>query len=165
METDATKIECIAQLPAPAGTKELKQFLGMCSYYRRFVKNFAKIAAPLHHLSEKGKEWLWTNECEQAFSMLKHQLVTAPVLSLPDFNHDFTLDIDASGNGLGAVLSQKVGDHERVIAYGSRALTKAERKYCATRRELLALVWGVRHFRPYLYGRRFIARTDHNSLK
>ena len=95
--------------------------------------------------------------------MLKHQLITAPILSLPDFNHDFTLDIDASGNGLGAVLSQKVGDYERVIAYGSRALTKAERKYCATRRELLALVWGVRHFRPYLYGRRFIARTDHNS--
>ena len=64
--------------------------------------------------------------------MLKHQLITAPILSLPDFNHDFTLDIDASGNGLGAVLSQKVGDHERVIAYGSRALTKAKRKYCVT---------------------------------
>ena len=128
VETDATKIECIAQLPTPAGTKELEQFLEMCSYYRRFVKYFAKIAAPLHRLSEKGKEWLWTDECEQAFSMLKHQLITAPILSLPDFNHDFTLDIDASGNGLGAVLSQKVGDHERVIAYGSRALTKAERK-------------------------------------
>ena len=137
----------------------------MCSYYRRFVKNFAKIAAPLHRLSEKEKEWLWTDECDQAFNTLKHQLVSAPILSLPDFDQDFILDIDASGNGIGAVLYQTVEDHERVIAYGSRALTKAERKYCATRRELLALVWGVRHFRPYLYGRKFIARTDHNSLK
>ena len=165
VETDPTKIKCIVQWPAPSNTKELKQFLGMCSYYRRFVRSFAKIAAPLHRLSEKGNAWLWTDECQQAFDTLKHQLVSAPILSLPNFSHDFILDIDASGNGLGAVLSQAIDGNEQVVAYGSRALTKAERKYCATRRELLALVWGVRHFRPYLYGRKFIVRTDHNSLR
>ena len=165
VETDPAKIKCIVQWPTPSGVKELKQFLGMCSYYQRFVRNFAKIAGPLHHLSEKGKIWLWTEECDQAFLTLKHQLVSAPILKLPNFSHDFILDIDASGNGLGAVLSQEVDADERVIAYGSRAMTKAERRYCATRRELLALVWGVRHFRPYLYGCKFTARTDHNSLK
>ena len=165
VETDPAKIKRIVQWPTPSGAKELKQFLGMCSYYRRFVRNFAKITGPLHHLSEKGKIWLWTEECDQAFHTLKHQLVSAPILKFPNFSHDFILDIDASGNGLGAVLSQEVDGDERVIAYGSRAMTKAERRYCVTRRELLALVWGVRHFRPYHYGRKFTARTDHNSLK
>ena len=146
METDATKIEW---LPTPVGTKELEHFLG-------------PTVSPLR---KRERMAVTDDECEQAFSMLKHQLITAPILSLPDFNHDFTLDIDASENGIGAVLSQKVGDHERVIAYGSRALTKAKRKYCVTTSELLALVWGVRHFRPYLYGRRLIARTNHSSLK
>ena len=166
VETDPAKIECIAEWPIPSNAKELKQFLGLASYYRRFVRGFSTIASPLHRLAEKNKEaWMWTDECDQAFNSLKHHLTSAPILRLPLFSQDFILDVDASGNGLGVVLSQEVDGHEQVVAYASRSLTKAEKRYCATRRELLALVWGVRHFRPYLFGRTFIARTDHNSLK
>ena len=160
VETDPAKIQCIADWMTPSNAKELKQFLGLASYYRRFVRGFAKIASPLHHLSEKKKAWAWTDECEQAFKLLKHHLISAPILRLPNFSQDFILDADASENGLGAVLSQ-VDGHEQVVAYASTALTKAEKNYCATRKELLALVWGVHHFRPYLFGRTFIARTDH----
>ena len=165
VKTDSAKIKCITEWPTPSDAKELRQFLGLASYYRRFVRGFARMASPLHSLSEKSKGWAWSDECEQAFNSLKHYLSSAPVLMLPNFNHDFILDVDASGNGLGAILSQEVNGCEQVVAYASRALTKAERRYCATRRELLALVWGIRHFRPYLFGRTFIARTDHNSLK
>ena len=91
--------------------------------------------------------------------------MSSPILALPDFSLDFVLDTDASGDGLGAVLSQVSNGEERVLAYASRALSRTERKYCATRREMLALVWAARHFRPYLYGKKFTLRTDHNSLK
>ena len=126
VETDPAKIQCIADWTTPSNAKELKQFLGLASYYRRFVRGFAKIASPLHHLSEKKKAWAWTDECEQAFKLLKHHLISAPILRLPNFSQDFILDVDASENGLGAVLSQLDG-HEQVVAYASRALTKAEK--------------------------------------
>jgi hypothetical protein len=137
--------------------------MGLASYYRRFVKNFAQKAAPLHQLTQKERKWNWTKECEHAFHHLKH-LTTAPVFAYPQFNHQFIPDTDASQEGIGAVLSQNIGGQERVIAYASRTLIKAERKYCTTRREMLALVWGVRTYHPYLYGRRFQVCTDHNSL-
>ena len=121
--------------------KELRQFLGLASYYRRFVKGFASIAAPLNHLLEKGKPWEWTKVCEHAFSSLKKMLTTSPILAYPDFEIEFTVDCDASGDGLGAVLSQCIGGGENVISYASRSLTKPEKKYCATRKEMLALVW------------------------
>ena len=92
-------------------------------------------------------------------------LISAPVLMLPDFSKSFVLDTDASGEGLGAVLSQTINGKEHVIAYASRTLTHTEKRYCATRWEMLALVWGSRHFRPYLYGRKFLLRTDLNSLR
>ena len=165
VKTDPEKTQCIAEWSPPASQKELKQFLGLASYYRRFVKNFAQIAAPLHQLTQKDRKWNWSEECEHAFHHLKHLLTTAPVLAYPQFNHQFILDTDASQERIGAVLSQNIDGHERVIAYASRTLTKAERKYCTTRKEMLALVWGIRTYRPYLYGRRFQVRTDHNSLK
>ena len=139
VETDPAKIQCIADWTTPSNAKELKQFLGLASYYRRFVRGFAKIASPLHHLSEKKKAWAWTDECEQAFKLLKHHLISAPILRLTNFSQDFILDVDASEDGLGAVLSQLDG-YEQVVAYASRALTKAEKNHCETRKELLALV-------------------------
>ena len=164
VETDPEKIRCIADWPVPTCSKELKQFLGLSSYYRRFVKGFAQLASPLYALVNK-REWEWSDSCSDAFLELKKKLMTSPLLALPRFNLDFILDTDASGEGLGAVLSQVIEGREHVIAYASRVLTKSERKYCATRREMLALVWATRHFRPYLYGRRFTLRTDHNSLR
>ena len=92
--------------PIPLNQKDLKRFLGLASYYRRFVEGFAQVAASLNALTDKGKEWLWTAECTQAFLELKKRLVSAPVLVMPQFNREFLLDTDASGEGLGAVLSQ-----------------------------------------------------------
>ena len=165
VETDPNKVVCVQEWSNPTNVKELRQFLGMASYYRRFIKGFAQKASQLHKLTEKGKTWNWTQECGEAFSKLKQALVSAPILAFPNFEHDFILDTDASADGLGAVLSQQFVEGQRVIAYASRTLTKAERQYCTTRREMLALVWGIRQFRPYLYGRTFNARTDHNSLR
>ena len=164
VETDPGKIKCIADWPVPTCPRELKQFLGLASYYRRFVKGFAQLASPLYAFTDK-REWKWSDGCCNAFMELKKRLMTSPVLTLPRFNLDFILDTDASGEGLGAVLSQVIDGREHVIAYASRVLSKTERKYCTTRREMLALVWATHHFRPYLYGRRFTLRTDHNSLR
>ena len=158
IETDPDKIRSVFDWPTPLNHKNLKRFLGLASYYRRFVQGFAQVAAPLNALTNKGKEWLWTAECIQAFLELKKRLVSAPVLVMPQFSQDFLLDTDASGESLGTVLSQVVAGQERVVAYASKTLTKTERKYRATCCEMLALVWATHHFRPYLYGRRLVLR-------
>ena len=152
VRANLAKIQGISAWKTPTDSKELKRFLGLASYYRRFVKNFAQIASPLHRLTQAGRKWSWTPECESAFTQLKQQLTTTPMLAFPDFSRAFILDVDASGEGLGAILSQNIDGREYVIAYASRTLSKAERQYCATSRELLALIWGAQHFRPYLYG-------------
>ena len=148
VETDPKKVSCVQEWPIPTDVKELQQFLGLASYYRWFVKNFAHKARPLYRLTEKGRRWNWTHESGEAFVTLKRALISAPILAFPDFNRDFILDTDASTDGLGAVLSQQSAEGEKVIAYASRTLTKAERQYCTTRKEMLALVWGIRQFRP-----------------
>ena len=164
--TDPDKITSITRWPVPANVKEVRQFLGLSSYYRKFIQSFAQIAASLFQLTESKRHWAWSEKCQESFQSLKDCLTQPPILSFPQFNLQFILDVDASGEGIGAVLSQvdPVNQQETVIAYASRVLTKQERKYCTTRRELLALVWGVRYFRPYLFGKAFIARTDHRSL-
>ena len=164
VETDPEKISCIKNWPVPTNVEELRRFLGIATYYRRFVHQFARIAAPLHHLTNKGSAFYWSQECNDAFSTLKQKLSSAPVLCFPQFDREFIVDTDASDTGLGAVLSQVIEDEERVVAYASRTLTKAERQYATTRKEMLALVWALKHLRPYLYGRKFTARTDHKSL-
>ena len=165
IRTDPQKVAFVSNWPVLRTSKELQSFLGLASYYRRFVKDFAHIASPLHALTEKGREWVWTKECNDAFFDLKKRLVSSPILTLPDFSLPFLLDTDASGDGLGAVLAQTVDEVERVVAYASRALSRAEKKYCATRWEMLALVWAAHHFRPYLYGRKFTLHTDHHCLQ
>ena len=165
VRTDPAKTDKVADWPVPTTRKEVQQFLGLANYYRRFVKDFANIAKPLHRLTEKSCKFHWTNVCQTAFDDLRHRLVSAPILAFPDHNQEFILDTDASDDGIGAVLSQIQDDGaEHVIAYASRILTKPERRYCVTRRELLAVVTFVHHFRQYLLGRRFSLRTDHGSL-
>ena len=162
---DPDKTKQVANWPTPSSKREVQQFLGLANYYRRFVKDYATIAKPLHHLTEKDCEFVWTEECQAAFDKLRNSLVTSPILAFPDLSKPFILDTDASDTGIGAVLSQKHNDGtERVIAYASRVLSKPERRYCVTRRELLAVVFFTKHFRPYLFGQKFILRTDHGSL-
>ena len=163
---DPSKVDKIKSWPIPTSSREVQQFLGLANYYRRYIKGFAEVAKPLHKLTERNTTFKWSPECDNAFSTLCYKLTTTPVLAYPDFSKEFILDTDASNNAIGAVLSQIGSDgQEHVIAYGSRLLTKSERQYCVTRRELLAVVFFTKHFRPYLLGRRFILRTDHGSLQ
>ena len=165
VSTDPKKIEKVANWPTPRSKKEVQQFLGLANYYRRFVENFANIAKPLHRLTEKATKFEWSTDCQAAFEHLRQKLVSAPILAFPNLEKPFILDTDASDVGIGAVLSQlDDSGAERVIAYASKALSKPERRYCVTRKELLAVVSFVQHFRPYLLGRRFTLRTDHGSL-
>ena len=165
MSTDPKKIADVKDWPQPMGKSDARSFLGFCSYYRRFIANFSEIAKPLHRLTEKGRVFEWTAVCQNAFDRLKHCLVSAPILAHPDFETSFILDTDASGTAIGAVLSQVQNGHERVISYASRCLSKTESRYCVTRRELLAVVVFVKHFKHSLSGKKFILRTDHGSLR
>lgn len=144
---------------------EVRSFLGLCSYYRRFIRDCASEAKPLHRLIEKGRKFQWTKEAQDAFEILRNRLISAPILSLPDISKPFILDTDASNWSIGAVLSQEIDGKERVIAYASSTLSNAEKRYCVTRKELLAVVHFIKHYRHYLYGRRFLLRTDHGSLR
>ena len=165
VSADSQKLEKTATWPTPRTIKEVEQFLGFAGYYRRFIQDFAKTARPLHKLTEHKATFKWTIECQTAFDKLKHHLTTSPVLAYPDYSKPFILDTDASDMGIGAVLSQEDNNgQERVIAYGSRLLSKPEWQYCVTRQELLVVVVFTRHFRSFLLGGMFILRTDHGSL-
>ena len=163
--TDPSKLDKVQNWPTPTSQKDVQKFLGLANYYRRFTQDFAKVAKPLHKLTEKTTQFKWTLECQDSFTLLKQKLTSAPVLAFPDFEQSFILDTDASDNGIGAVLSQvdPIG-RERVVAYASRTLSKPERRYCVTRKELLAVVYFINHFRPYLLGKEFNLRTDHGCL-
>jgi hypothetical protein len=163
--TDPEKVGAVRDWPKPVNVEQVRTFIGFASYYRRFVKGFADIAAPLHRLTQKGLKFAWTDACDDAFNKLRQKLSTTPVLSAVRHDGDFVLDTDASDTGLGVVLSQLQDGQERVIAYASCGLSKRERQYCVTRRELLAVVYGTKYFRHYLLGRPFLIRTDHNSLR
>ena len=162
---DPEKTSKIKSWPVPQSAQEVQRFLGLANYYHRFIKDFATMAKPLHRLTEKGVTFTWTLECEQAFNFLKTQLTSAPILALPNWSRPFILDTDASDMGIGAVLSQLQQDgSEYVVAYASRVLTKQERNYCVTHRELLAVVTFLQHFKQYLLGTPFTIRTDHSAL-
>ena len=125
---------------------EVRSFLGLCSYYRRIVKGFATIAKPLYELTENKRNFQWSRECDQAIRTLKIALCLQPILAFPASEQKYIVNTDASSTGLGAVLSQVQNGEERVIAYYSKTLSKPERNYCVTRRELLAIVRALEHF-------------------
>ena len=162
---DPDKTSKVKQWPIPSSKVEVQQFLGFSNYYRRFVKDFASIAKPLHQLTEKKSSFCWTNECQVAFDHLKQCLTSAPTLVMANWSSSFIIDTDASDTGIGAVLSQTdEKGTEHVIAYASRLLSKAEHNYCTTRKELLAVITFLQHFRQYLLGRLFTVQTDHGAL-
>ena len=179
------KVDKVRDWPIPKTSKEVHSFIGLASYYRRFIPNFAKWSKPLNALivppahqakvrrGEMKKseltEFVWSKECQEGFDALKHALTTAPVLAYPDYTQPFILETDASLKGLGAVLSQKGKDGEvRVIAYASRSLRPSERSmrdYSSAKIELMALKWSVcEKFKDYLLGSKFTVFTDNNPL-
>lgn len=163
--TDPAKIAAVKDMQRPKTVTQTRSFLGLASYYRKYVQSFSKIAKPLFDLTKKDHKFIWTEECETSFRELKTRLVTAPILAFPRANgSQFILDTDASNYAIGSVLSQEQDGKERVIAYGSRSLDKPERNYCVTRREMLAVVYFTKYFKHYLLGRKFLIRTDHGSL-
>ena len=180
--TDPDKTRAVSEWKPPTTVKELRLFLGFCSYYRRFVKDFARIAGPLHQLVNNCLHELkvekklnvpfmkrWNSECQTAFDALKTKLTHAPVLGFADYNKPFIVETDASHVGLGAVLSQDQDGQRKVIAYASRRLRPSEknpRNYSSMKLELLALKWAVTEkFRTYLLGSKFEVFTDNNPLK
>ena len=161
------KVERIQDWPRPATKKQTKAFLGLVAYYSKFVHNFSTIAGPLYELTRQRlpHHVTWTEEAEQAFQALKRALGEEPVLVAPDFNKPFLLHTDASGTGLGAVLSQVVDNHEHPVTFVSRKLLKHELNYATVEKEALAVKWAIHHLRYYLWGREFTLFTDHAPLK
>ncbi|UYV78935.1 hypothetical protein LAZ67_17000317, partial [Cordylochernes scorpioides] len=157
-------IKAIRDFPRPKKIKEVQSFLGMCSYYRKFIKGFSKIADPLTSLIKKNVPFTWTENQEKAFQTLKVALINPPILGHFDPNAITYIHTDASNIGLGATLVQKFGDKEKVISYLSRTLSKPEQNYSTTEKECLAVVWSMSKLRPYLYGRHFKIVTDHHAL-
>jgi hypothetical protein len=152
------------KFPTPTNTREIKQYLGLCRYYRKFIPNFSKIAKPLTELLKKNAPFEWNQRTEDAFVSLKEILTTEPLLQYPDFSKPFVLTTDASSEALGAILSQGPIGQDLPIAYASRTLNNTERNYSVTEKELLAIVWACRQYRPYLYGKKFTIVTDHKPL-
>jgi len=166
IHTDPKKIEAIKALPAPSTLENLRSFLGIAGYYRKFIPDFATVSAPLTGLTKKGVKFSWSDQHQHAFQTLKHQLCSAPVLAYPDFDRPFLLQTDASDVGLGAILAQHDGNgQERVIAYASYTLSPREQNYSTMEKEALAVVFAVKHFRFYLLGKRFSVITDNNALR
>lgn len=164
LRVDPSKVESILHYPRPNTAKEIRRFIGLTSWYRRFVPNFSTLIAPLTQLTRKRQKFVWSEEAEKSFRLLKEKLIEAPIMSCPDFTLPFVLQTDASAYGLGWVLSQVFEDGEHVIAYGSRTLTKQERNLSTTERECLAVIWGIEKNRHYLEGTHFTVITDHYSL-
>jgi hypothetical protein len=157
---DANKVKDVLAWPQPTNVKQLRGFLGLTGYYRRFVKGYAQIASPLTELLRKDA-FVWNPTAESSFHQLKQAITTAPVLKLPNFAEPFTLEIDASGIGVGAVLGQ--GGHP--IAYFSKKLSLRRQKQSAYIRELLAITEALAKFRHYLLGHKFVLKTDQKSLR
>ena len=149
MHTDPKKIAAVSNLAAPKNVEQVRTFLGLAGYYRRFIPNFASLSAPLVALTKKASMFHWGAPEQNAFEVLQQLLCSAPVLSYPNFDQHFTLQIDALDLGRGAVLTQKDGlGQEHAISYASRSLSDREKRYSATEREALAVVFATDHFVP-----------------
>ncbi|UYV83597.1 hypothetical protein LAZ67_23001581 [Cordylochernes scorpioides] len=162
---DPEKNISIRKFPTPRTVKDVRAFLGLCSYYRRFIREFSKVALPLQILTRKNYSFAWGKEQELSFNSLKNKLISPEVLIHYDPNKPIGLHTDASDQGLGAVLVHlDENTKERPISYASRTLQKAETNYSTTEKECLAIIWAIKKFRPYIYGRKFTIYTDHHSL-
>lgn len=161
---DETKISSVKTMPEPIDVSEVKRFVAFVNFYRRFIKNFSISAAPLHYLTKKNVPFIWTSECKEAFQRLKNALANPPILKYPDFSKDFILVTDASDKGCGAKLAQLHDGIEMPVAYFSKAFKKGELNRPPIEKEMMAIYFAISHFRPYLFGRKFLLKTDHKPL-
>jgi len=159
------KLAAIRDWPTPHCLRDVRAFYGLASYYRKFVKDFAKIAEPLSRMTKQNTPFTWTDETQRSFEDLKRALLDVDTLAYPTPGTRCILDTDASDVAVGVVLSQMVDGVENPIAYFSRVLNNTQRNYCPTRRELFAVITSLQHFRHYLLGNKVILRTDYHSLK
>ena len=164
VKPDPEKIKDITNFPTPKNTLDVKSFLGLAGYYRKFIPQFSKIAKPLNDLLKKNHKWQWGTEQIESFRLLQTALTQEPVLQYPDFTKPFVLTTYASGFAIGAILSQGNVGQDKPIAFGSRTLNRAQQNYSTIEQELTAIVWGCKYFRPYLLGKSSTIVTDHKPL-
>ncbi|KAL1557012.1 hypothetical protein AAHA92_12555 [Salvia divinorum] len=164
-KVDPAKVDVIAKLPYPTNQKEVRGFLGHAGFYRRFIKDFAKIAQPLTRLLQNEVDFDFDQSCKNASQLLKERLVTAPIIRSPDWNLPFEIICDASDLAVGVVLGQKIDGKSYVIFQASKTLNQAQRNYDTTKKEMLAVVYSFEKFRPYLLGSKVIVYTDHATIK
>ena len=165
IEVDKAKVELISKFPSLINAKTVRQFLGHSGFYRRFIRDFSKIAKLLNKLLEKDAKFEWDAECQQRFEELKAYLTTAPIVRAPDWHFPFEVMCDASDLVVGAVLGQRVEGKPYVVYYASKTLIEAQRNYTTTEKELLAVVYALDKFRSYLIGSDIVIFTDHSALK
>ncbi|RDX75982.1 hypothetical protein CR513_44064, partial [Mucuna pruriens] len=167
IEVDKSKIDIITSLPNPASVREVRSFLGHAGFYRRFIKNFSKLALPLSKLLQKDVEFKFDQPCIEAFQELKNRLTSAPILQARNCDLSFELMCDASNSTLGVVLGQRagVGKPVHVIAYASQTMDPAQSNYTTTKKELLTIVFALDKFRSYLLGSRIIVFSDHATVR
>jgi len=163
---DPSKISIIVDLPPPTSVRQLCTALGNIGYYRKFIKGYAQITAPMEKILNKDCKFQWSEECHQNFDTLKQKMVTTPILVFPDWSKEFHVHVNASSISLGAVLAQPgEGDIDHLLAFASRKLSTAEINYTTTAREGLAMVYALQNFRHYLLGGHFKMFTNHSALK
>lgn len=163
---DNSKFSTITDYPTPTDKDAVKRFVCFINYYRKFVKNFASFAAPLNNLLKKKSQFIWSAECENSFIHLKNALQKPPILQYPDFTKKFIITVDASKNGIGAVLSQESESNiDLPVCFASKSFTPGEKNKSVIEQELLAINFGIKHFRPYVYGTKFLVKSDHKPLQ
>lgn len=161
IKPDPSKFECIRNYPRPHDSDAVRRFVALANYYRKFLKDFAILSSPLNRLTRKNTIFEWTLECQTAFDKIKNALLNTSALAYPDYSREFTLTVDASKQGVGAVLSQ----NDIPIAFASKAFTKADSNKATIEQELLAIHWSINHFKHYLYGTsHFTVQSDHKPL-
>jgi len=162
---DKAKIDAIEKLPPPSSVQAIRCFLGHAGFYRRFIRDFSKIAKPLTKLLEKDVPFDFTPDCVTAFTVLKYQLTHAPILVTPDWGLPLELMCDASDYVVGAVLGQRRDNHFHPIYYASKTFTRAQENYTTTEKELLAVVFAFDKFGPYLVLSKVVVYIDHSALR
>ena len=165
LEVEQAKVSIIRNLMSPTTVKGIRSFLGHASFYRRFIRDFSKIARPLCRLLEKDTKFYFDESCHNAFEEIKSRLVEAPIMTKPDWNREFEIMCDASYFAMGAVLGQKDEKVFKAIYYASKTFNEAQQNYSTTKKEMLAIIFACENFRPYILGSHVVIHTDHAAIK